>query len=57
MTDYSSIPETGNTLVQGIFLIKYRLQNKPWKEHSGNVTMELTQKDDSYQVKRLNYGN
>ena len=56
MTDYSSIPETGNTLVQGIFLIKYRLQNKPWKEHSGNVTMELTQKDDSYRVKRLNYG-
>ena len=57
MTDYSSIPETGNTLVQGTFSIKYRLQGKSWKEHSGNVTMELTQKGDSYLVKRLNYGS
>ena len=57
MIDYSSIPETGNTLVLGNFSIKYRLQGKSWKEHSGNVTMELTEKGDSYLVKRLNYGD
>jgi DNA-binding transcriptional MerR regulator len=57
MADYSSIPETGNTLVQGNFSIKYRVQGKSWKEHSGNVTMELTEKGDSYLVKRLNYGD
>ncbi|UCD33611.1 MAG: hypothetical protein JSV38_07055, partial [Desulfobacterales bacterium] len=57
MTDHYSVPDTGNTLVQGNFYIRYRLQGGTWKENSGNVTLELTEKGDSYLVKRLNYGN
>jgi hypothetical protein len=57
MTDYSLVPDTGNTLIQGNFYIRYRLQGGSWQENRGNVTMELTEKGDSYLVKRLNYGD
>ena len=57
LTDYSVIADTGITLVHGKFFIRYRLQGEPWKENSGNIIMELTDKGNSYLVKRLNYGN
>jgi len=53
---YSLQADTGNIKIQGKYFTRYLLHEGTWRENNGNISMELTENDDSYLVKRLNYG-
>ncbi|MGB2928465.1 MAG: MerR family transcriptional regulator [Desulfobacterales bacterium] len=53
---YSLQADTGNIKIQGKYFTRYLLHEGTWRENNGNLSMELTENDDSYLVKRLNYG-
>jgi len=56
LVDYSLLPDTGNISIQGKYFTRFFLHEGTWQENSGSISMELTENDDSYLVKRLNYG-
>ena len=56
MTDYAVVEGTGNITLQGKFVTRYLLHDGTRDEKNGHISMELEPSDDSFLVKRLNYG-
>ena len=54
---YSSQPDTGNVKIKGKYFTKFRFHEGTWKENSGNISMELIESNESYVIKRLDYGD
>jgi hypothetical protein len=56
LTAYALQADTGNIRIQGKYFTRFLLHEGTWRESSGDISMELTENDDSYLVKQLNYG-
>ena len=55
LIDYSLQADTGTIRIQGKYFTRYRLHEGTWRENSGDISMELIESGNSYQVKRLSY--
>ncbi len=56
LLEYSSNTSTGNIMVKGKYFTRFMYEGT-LKENSGNISMELIEKGDSYLVKELNYAS